>query len=32
MEETIRFAIHSRVLPMIETFPLEEAATAFEGI
>ena len=30
MEETIQFALHSGVLPMIETFPLEEAALAFE--
>ena len=30
MEETIRFAVHSGVLAMIETFPLEHAAAAFE--
>jgi alcohol dehydrogenase, propanol-preferring len=30
MEETLRFSVHSGILPMIETFPLEEAATAFE--
>ncbi len=30
MEETIRFAVHTKVLPMIETFPLEQAAAAFE--
>lgn len=30
--ETIRFAMHSGVLPMIETFPLEEAAAAFDSM
>jgi D-arabinose 1-dehydrogenase-like Zn-dependent alcohol dehydrogenase len=30
MEETLRFAVHTKVLPMIETFALEQAAAAFE--
>jgi len=30
MEETLAFAVHTKVLPMIETFPLEQAAEAFE--
>jgi D-arabinose 1-dehydrogenase-like Zn-dependent alcohol dehydrogenase len=30
MEETIAFAVHTKVLPTIETFPLEQAAEAFE--
>jgi D-arabinose 1-dehydrogenase-like Zn-dependent alcohol dehydrogenase len=32
MEEAIRFAVHSGVLPMIETFPLEQAAAAYESM
>ena len=32
MEETMRFALHSGVMPMIETFSLEQAAAAFESM
>jgi D-arabinose 1-dehydrogenase-like Zn-dependent alcohol dehydrogenase len=30
LEETIRFSVHSGVRPIIEIFPLEEAAAAYE--
>ena len=32
LEETIRFSIHARVLPMVETFPLEQAAAAYQSM
>ena len=32
LEETMRFSVHSGVLPIIETFPLEEAAAAYESM
>ena len=32
LEETIRFAVHAGIRPMIETFPLERAAEAFESM
>ena len=30
MQQSLDFAVHGKVLPMIETFPLERAAEAFE--
>ena len=30
MEQTLGFAVHPKVLPMIETFPLDRAAEVFE--
>lgn len=30
MARTLRFSVHSHILPMVETFPLEQAAAAFE--
>jgi D-arabinose 1-dehydrogenase-like Zn-dependent alcohol dehydrogenase len=32
LEETIRFSIHAGVRPTIETFPLEQAAAAYESM
>jgi D-arabinose 1-dehydrogenase-like Zn-dependent alcohol dehydrogenase len=32
LEETMRFSIHAGVLPIIETFPLEQAAAAYESM
>lgn len=32
LEETIRFSIHAGVLPIVETFPLEQAAAAYESM
>jgi len=32
MEETIRFAMHTGVRPVVQTFALEKAAAAFESM
>jgi D-arabinose 1-dehydrogenase-like Zn-dependent alcohol dehydrogenase len=32
LEETIRFSMHAGVRPMVETFPLERAAEAYESM
>ena len=32
LEETIGFSMHAQVSPMIETFPLEQAAAAYESM
>ena len=32
LEETMRFSIHAGVVPIVETFPLEQAAAAYESM